>query len=31
MLCRLPEVNIQWHLKWLLEFAGVEFGKESES
>ena len=31
MLSRLPEINIQWHLKWLLEFAGIEFGKESES
>lgn len=31
MLSRLPEVNIQWHLKWLIEFAGIEFGKESES
>lgn len=31
MLTRLPEVNIQWHLKWLLNFAGIEFGKESES
>ena len=31
MLSRIPEVNIQWHMKWLLEFAGIEFGKESES
>ena len=31
MLSRLPEVNIQWHLKWLIEAAGIEFGKESES
>ena len=31
MLCNLPEVNIQWHLKWLIDFAGIKFGKESES
>jgi len=31
MLTHLPEVNIQWHLKWLLDFAGIEFGKESET
>lgn len=31
MLSHLPEVNVQWHLKWMLEFAGIEFGKESES
>ena len=31
MLTRLPEVNVQWHLKWLMDFAGIDFGKESES
>ena len=31
MLTHLPEVNVQWHLKWLMEFAGIEFGKESET
>ena len=31
MLFNLPEENAQWHLKWLLDFAGIEFGKESES
>ena len=31
MLFTLPEENAQWHLKWLLDFAGIEFGKESES
>ena len=31
MLSRVPEVSVQWHLKWLIDFAGIEFGKESES
>ena len=30
-MTRLPEVNVQWHLKWLMDFAGIDFGKESES
>ena len=31
ILYHLPEANLQWHLRWLLDFAGVEFGKQSES
>ncbi len=31
MLSQLPEANMHFYAKWLLDFAGVEFGTESEA
>lgn len=31
MLSQLPEANMHLYCKWLLDFAGVEFGTESEA
>ena len=31
MLSQLPESNMHLYCKWLLDFAGVEFGTESEA
>ena len=31
MLNQLPEANMHFYSKWLLDFAGVEFGTESEA
>jgi integrator complex subunit 3 len=31
MLTQLPEANMHFYSKWLFDFAGVEFGTESEA
>jgi len=31
MLSQLPEPNMYMYSKWLFDFAGIEFGTESES